>query len=236
MQSRHWDLIMNLTKTKFNLDPDLFYLSNLLDAPLLKYSEEIEEICVAAVKEADIEIKLKAVVAEWEDKQFIFSSFKSRGNMVLKAAAIAEIIASLEDSLMTLGSLMSNRYNAPFRPTIQTWVQNLSVAGEVIENWLQVQSLWIYLEAVFVGGDIAKQMPREAKRFQNIDKSWMKIMQTANEHPNIIQCCVADETIASLLPSLSEQLEMCQKSLSGYLETKRGIFPRFYFVSDPVNF
>ncbi|KAJ1563094.1 Dynein heavy chain 5, axonemal [Cladochytrium tenue] len=234
MQPRHWDSIQNLTKTKFNLDPEMFYLRNLLDAPLMENREDIEDICTGAVKEADIEIKLHTVVADWEDKSFLLAGFKTRGNLVLKPSSTSEIISQMEDSLMTLGSLMSNRYNAPFKAEIQTWVHNLSTASEVIENWLAVQNLWIYLEAVFVGGDIAKQMPKEAKRFSNIDKSWCKIMGLANEHPNVIQCCVLDETIANLLPHLTEQLELCQKSLSGYLESKRAIFPRFYFVSDPA--
>ena len=234
LQQRHWDSIQSIAKTTFNLDPEMFYLKNLLDAPLNENREDIEDVCTAAIKELDIDSKLKAVVSEWEDKIFTLASFKTRGNLVLKPAATSEIISQMEDSLMTLASLMSNRYNAPFKALIQTWVHNLSTAAEVIENWLSVQNLWIYLEAVFVGGDIAKQMPKEAKRFSNIDKSWCKIMGLANDNPNVIHSCVLDETIANLLPHLTEQLELCQKSLSGYLESKRAIFPRFFFVSDPA--
>lgn len=95
-----------------------------------------------------------------------------------------------------------------------------------------MQVLWTSLEAVFTGGDIARQMPGEAKKFQGIDKNWLKIMEKAVETKKVVQCCQND-MLKDFLPGLQVELEGCQKSLETYLEGKRKKFPRFYFVSNP---
>lgn len=38
-----------------------------------------------------------------------------------------------------------------------------------------VQRKWMYLESIFIGGDIRSQLPEEAKKFDNIDKMFKKV-------------------------------------------------------------
>lgn len=42
-------------------------------------------------------------------------------------------------------------------------------------------------------------------------------MFRARDTVNAVQCCTDDETMVQMLPYLLDQLETCQKSLTGYL-------------------
>ena len=116
MQSRHWERIAEVTAvTNLDVEADDFRLRHVMNLPLLQNKEDIEDICIAAVKEREIEAKLKQVQADWRMQEFQFSNFKSRGELLLKGDRVLEVVTLLEDSLMILGSLMSNRFAADQR-------------------------------------------------------------------------------------------------------------------------
>lgn len=67
------------------------------------------------------------------------------------------------------------RFIGPFLNIVHTWERRLSLISEVIDEWFATQRKWLYLEGIFVGGDIRTQLPEEAKKFDDIDRVFRKV-------------------------------------------------------------
>eukprot|EP00003_Mantamonas_plastica_P000096 TRINITY_DN1008_c0_g2_i7.p1 TRINITY_DN1008_c0_g2~~TRINITY_DN1008_c0_g2_i7.p1 ORF type:complete len:3819 (+),score=1555.84 TRINITY_DN1008_c0_g2_i7:2346-13802(+) len=232
IRPRHWTQLMTVSSSKFPLDKQEFKLHHLLDIDILKYAIDVEDIYDSAIREASIENALDKIREDWEDQQFFFDEYKGQANMLLKSPEIQDTITLLDESQLQISQLVAHPNNEFFKTKIDQWVNKLDTVRFVIDKWLVVQNSWTYLEAVFGGGDISSELPKETKKFQQINKQWTKIMNDAVDNPNVISLCTQDENLQTLLPHLIGLLEQCQRRLDWYLELKRGVFSRFYFVSD----
>lgn len=90
----------------------------------------------------------------------------------------------------------------------------------------EIQRTWSYLEPLFVGSEeVKRELPEDAKRFEGIDINVKHELKTAWGIKNINESCNQDKLL-SRLEHVLEQLEICKKSLSDFLDGRRRQFPR----------
>ena len=226
---RHWKQVMEVTGATFSIAGSDMKLSELLDANLENYKEHIEEITDSAEKQQAIEHKLAEIKEQWDLETFEFKYWKEREVPIV--SGVVPVMEELEEAQMNLQAMLTMRHVAPFKVEATELLKLLSETADTLERWVKVQMLWCSLESVFTSGDIAKQLPLESKKFSKVDKDWTKVMAKAHDTRLVVGCC-GNELLQNNLPIMYSELEKCQKSLESYLEQKRGLFPRFYFVSN----
>jgi dynein heavy chain len=232
LRDRHWKKLMETTKKNFDMNPDTFTLQNLFSMELHNFAEVISDIVTSAMKELSIEKGLQEVSDTWQNMRFnIHRYMKGTQDRGFILGAVDEITTILDDNAMNIQSMSASSYVGPFLEQVQKWEKRLSHISEVVDVWMVVQRKWMYLESIFIGGDIRMQLPEEAKKFDVIDKTFKKIMTETNQKSNVLQACHAENRLEEL-QAISTGLERCQKSLNDYLDSKRNAFPRFFFISD----
>ncbi|KAM3610556.1 uncharacterized protein V6R79_005609 [Siganus canaliculatus] len=232
LRERHWKQLMERTGTSFEMNLESFTLENMFAMELHKHINVIGDIVTCAVKELGIEKGLKEVVESWESMKFSLVPYaKGTQTHVPVLGAVDEILLNVDNDVMNLQSMAGSRFVGPFLGAIQQWEKDLSLISETIEAWLLVQRKWMYLESIFMDGDIRSQLPEESSKMEDIDKKFKEIMTSTEERPNIMRCCLVPNRLTDL-QALSQGLENCQKSLNDYLDSKRDAFPRFFFISD----
>uniref|UniRef100_A0AAR2LEL7 Dynein, axonemal, heavy chain 1 n=1 Tax=Pygocentrus nattereri TaxID=42514 RepID=A0AAR2LEL7_PYGNA len=226
MRSRHWALLsecihMNV-KPKANLT-----FSRCLELGLQQHVDEIAHVAEVASKEYAIEQALDKMQHEWSSVMFEVLPYKETGTYILKSPDEASQL--LDDHIVMTQSMSFSPYKKPFEERISSWESKLRMTQ--VDEWLTCQRSWLYLEPIFSSDDINRQLPLEGRRYQTMERTWRKVMKAANDNRQVIELC-PDPRLLDSLRDCNKLLEQVQKGLSEYLETKRGAFPRFYFLSD----
>ncbi|CCD13201.1 unnamed protein product, partial [Trypanosoma congolense IL3000] len=241
MRPRHWQLLVTTTKQPGSIDPEAsdFTLSKLFALGLHKFSDEVANIVEKAEKELRIETNLNKLIGIWEKMIFTYSRDEQLDVYLL--GAVDEVVEQLENDNNALSSMLSDRFVEHFYDKVILWQRNLGTVDTCTSKWVDIQRQWMNLFPIFVlSADIKEQLPEDAKNFSEADRVFRILMSKAHKYTNVIEVVCSDvlrnemgrdEDLEHTLNYIQSILFQCEKSLADYLETKRKIFPRFFFVS-----
>ncbi|KAI0984910.1 hypothetical protein GJ496_004664 [Pomphorhynchus laevis] len=229
MRDRHWNELMESTTGFFFRIDDSMKLDDLLRLNLHAYEDQVRDIVEKSIKELSMEKTLNEISALWKSATFDVVEHERTGTSLLVARD--DIIESLDDHQNQLQMMATSKYADYFANDLQYWQTQLAAVDQVLRKLIDVQKTWSYLETIFMGTqDIRAKLPKETRQFHILDSDFKNICKSNMEDLNIVRC-MNRPGLLDLFESIERRLAQSQKALEGYLETKRIMFPRFYFVS-----
>ena len=232
MRPRHWDMLMKATKKEFvppHLDADLL-LGGLLALDLHEFTNDVEEICDQSVKEEKMELQLADLTRRWTSIEFLMNAYKET-DIPLLMVQEEDYEALDADQLMVQG-FMASRFLKQFEAEVNMWQKSLANVADVYMFITEIQRTWSYLEPLFIGSDeVKRELPEDTVRFAGIDVDVKDVLRSSWATKNIKEACNVDGLLTKL-EGITEQLDLCKKSLSDFLDGRKRQFPRYYFTSE----
>jgi dynein heavy chain len=228
MRDRHWAELMKVTNTNFEITAS-FKLRDLLELELHKFGDDVGEIVDQAQKEEKMEQTLKTLNETWGEMELEYQQHKDTD---LKLVSLnGDAFDILEDNQLLVQNMMASKYLNTFEEEVTGWQNKLATVADVITIMSEIQRTWAYLEELFINSEeVKKELPEDAKVFEGIHKEIRAILKDAEKQTNVVKMCCT-EGLFEKLEENKEKLELCEKSLSDYLDAKKRVFPRFYFTS-----
>ncbi|ESL05658.1 dynein heavy chain [Trypanosoma rangeli SC58] len=230
MTPAHWNIVLKEATGADNRYHEGLNLQTLQEYNIVDHKDILAEQSGFATGEWKIVNDLDKIKAVWDAIPFETMPYKNREKAFI-LAQLEDVIQQLDDHQIELQTIMASRFVAPVRERVEEWIRNLRLVDDVIEEWITLQKNWMYLEFIFSSDDIKAQLPEESDQFTAVDELFRMLTMRAATTKNVYQICT-DTGMLEQIKKSNETIDHIQKKLEDYLETKRVVFPRFYFLSN----
>eukprot|EP01022_Parablepharisma_sp_SALTPOND_P013750 TRINITY_DN1846_c1_g1_i1.p2 TRINITY_DN1846_c1_g1~~TRINITY_DN1846_c1_g1_i1.p2 ORF type:complete len:5107 (+),score=843.18 TRINITY_DN1846_c1_g1_i1:25620-40940(+) len=229
MNERHWDkLYSELKCEEFKPDVD-FNFAKIKQLHLEKHAEFIRALSEEARRDLELEMSLKQIKDRWARLKLKIDHDVNTGYYRMKHHD--DILDILEKDLNKLSEMKTSESFQAFQTDIESWESDLIKVSETLDLLWQVQGLWCRQEAIFNGqGSLSKQLG-EKSDFDIVHQKFMKEMARIHKDQNVKKACL-EKNFDKILFELNRKLENIDHVLTHFLDSKRGFFPRFYFLSN----
>ncbi|KAA3677119.1 dynein heavy chain, axonemal, partial [Paragonimus westermani] len=230
LKPRHWQQLEELIGFHVEEMETPLTLGLLTELNAFQHCEAILEVSSQASSEASLEALLKKVEDAWKSTEFTVLPYKDSKDVFI-VGGTDEIQQLYDDSIINIATIASSRHVGPIKGRVDEWCALLDLFGKTLDEWITCQRSWLYLESIFSAPDIQRQLPSEAKSFMAVDKSYKDVMRKVQKVPLAMRAATQPGLLDTFRNN-NQLLEQIQKCLEAYLESKRAVFPRFYFLSN----
>lgn len=228
MVERHWELLSE--KIGKEVKPyDGFTFAKCMEMNLIEHTDAIVDVGEKAGKEYNIECSMIKMKADWANIELLLKPFKKTGTYVVGGFDDAMMI--LDEHIVLTQTMQFSPFKFFMLEEIEDWNKTLLYVSDCIDEWMKCQGQWMYLQPIFDSPDIVRQLPSENKKFKSVDRNWKSCINGTIEEPNTLKACTR-EGLLETFQDCNSKLDLVQRGLRDYLESKRAVFARFYFLSN----
>ena len=237
MQLEHKQKIFDKMEVEFDkISEGGITLEKLVEHDLFEYAQFINDISALATGQARLLDGLHKIEETWQAYEFPLQPYRNSDNKFI-LGDLEEFMTQIEDDQVALQTMLASRNVSMIQGDVEVWQKKLSLLSDTVDEWIQTQRNWMYLENIFSGDDIRNQLPEEANKFIGVDAEWNSTMRSVSLDPIAINCVGPDkfgspEKLLQSFQQCNKILDEVQRGLEDYLQLKREAFPRFYFLSN----
>lgn len=233
----HWvELLQGKLRLPGSVRVDNLYFSHFMQSleflatpDAMKFTETLAEKCRG---EVIVRETLNEFIAWYQTYEIDFYAHTYEGRYTPLIQNWKQIFIEINDKQNLLSTLSDSHYAVSLKDALALHQSRLNKLDSLFHLINDVQRRWVVLVPIY----LKKSLPSEHDMFAEADAQFTSLMKTIEENPKVCRLIEVESSsqanLAKVLGASVVNLERYQKALNEFLEGKRLIIPRFYFVGN----
>jgi len=206
-------------------------IDELITLGILQRKEQIETISITAQGEARLESEYQSLLHRWKEIRLPILPNPKQIPDTLVLGNTYPILAEIYDSQLQIHRMLSVPFVIGLKDSIMSLSSSLEHFAQVLEVWKVFQSNWSIVSTFFLKSDSSEKSNSLAAQFNIVKRRWISLLRHSLDDTSLFNVC----SFPSILEMLKENNLILENLLSGilkYIDNKRLLFPRLFFLCD----
>jgi len=224
----HWNKIKDITG--LNFADQNYSLQFLFDHSIVEYVNQIRSVSSDASNEAELLSNLHQIELSWSDITFTIVLHKEIKDLYV-IDSIDSLLDKLEESYIELSVIKRSSFVGAIKSQVDDISKLINLIFKCVTMISQFQTSFCSLIKIFFSSDIQRELNSEMKELSSLEKDYKNWIQHVQLTPKVYKL-LTSQKVSSQFEVYVSTTEKLEKSLMNYLNNKRAVFPRFFFLSN----